>query len=438
MARASRNVSKGASARRLLLALLAVFVAGCANDVSKPTKVQRMLLEPARNAEARGDDVAAFRGYLSAAKDGLAYAQYKVAGFYEQGRGTMQDDAEAVRWYQAASDRGHARATRNLARMYETGRGVPQDDARALALYREAAAGGEASAEFKVGQFLERGRGTAPDPMAAVEHYRAAARAGQVNAQLALARLFRTDEDDVPQDPDRAERWYGEALEGLVADARRGDALALERLADLYLKGRGVPKDAGQAVALYEAAAKAGRLGARVKLARVLHKGVDGVPADPTRAASHFQVAVDEGHPSSGYTLAQMYADGEGVPQDGARAVALYRESLEQGDTRAYVRLGDLYAKGEAVRQDQEEAVRWYTLAAEHGDPRGYYRLGEAYERGHGVPQDLVHSLMWYSLALQSDYEPASARVERVAAKLEPGDTDRAGQLAEAWQQEQG
>jgi hypothetical protein len=45
---------------------------------------------------------------------------------------------------------------------------------------------------------------------------------------------------------------------------------------------------------------------------------------------------------------------------------------------------------------------------------------------------------MWYSLALQSDYEPARARVERVAAKLEPGDTDRAAQLAEAWQQGQG
>lgn len=437
MARAFRNVSMGASARGLLLLLLAVFVAGCANDAAKPSKIQRMLLEPARAAEERGDYVAAFRNYLSAAKDGVVYAQLKVAGFYEQGRGTATDDAEAARWYQAAADRGVARAQRNLARMYETGRGVPQDDARALALYREAAAGGEASAHYKVGQLTETGRGTAADPMAAVEHYRAAAQAGEVNAQLALARLFRTDEGDVPEDAERSARWYGEAIEQLEAEASRGDAQARERLGDLYLNGRGRPANVNLALAHYGAAARSGRTGAQLKLARLLQEGADGIPPDPAKAASYFQMAADQGHAGAVYALAQMYADGEGVPQDGARAVALYRESVEQGETRAYVRLGDLYAKGDAVSLNYEEAVGWYTLAAEHGDPRGFYRLGEAYERGHGVPEDLVQALMWYSLAQQSDYEPATARVERVAAKLEPADTDRAAQLAEAWQQNQ-
>ena len=139
MARAFWSVSTAASARRLLL-LLAVLVVGCANQVGKPSKIQRILLQPARDAEQRGDDVTALRAYLSAAKDGVVYAQFKVAGFYEQGRGTPQNYAEAARWYQAAADRGHPQAQRNLARMYENGRGVPQDDAKALALYREAAA----------------------------------------------------------------------------------------------------------------------------------------------------------------------------------------------------------------------------------------------------------------------------------------------------------
>ena len=285
MARAFRNVSMGASARGLLLLLLAV-VAGCANSAGKPSKIQRMLLEPARAAEERGDYVAAFRNYLSAAKDGVVYAQLKVAGFYEEGRGTATDDAEAARWYQAAADRGVARAQRNLARMYETGRGVPQDDARALALYREAAAGGEASAHYKVGQLTETGRGTAADPMAAVEHYRAAAQAGEVDAQLALARLFRTDEGNVPEDAERSAQWYGEAIEQLEADARSGDAQASERLGDLYLNGRGAPANVDMAVAHYEAAARSGRTGAQLKLARLLHEGADGVPPIPRRRPS--------------------------------------------------------------------------------------------------------------------------------------------------------
>ena len=88
--------------------------------------------------------------------------------------------------------------------------------------------------------------------------------------------------------------------------------------------------------------------------------------------------------------------------------------------------------------RDYAEAVSWYDLAAKHGDPRGFFRLGEAYERGRGVPADLVQALMWYSLAQQSEYEPAAERVRRVATQLGPGETERASQLAEAWQHDQG
>jgi hypothetical protein len=274
--------------------------------------------------------------------------------------------------------------------------------------------------------------------MAALEYYRVAAQAGQVDAQLALARLFRADEGDVPEDPVMAARWYDEAVANLEVEARRGDPVARERLADLYLRGRGVRKNVDQALRLYEAAARSGRTSAQLTLARLLHQGEDGVAADPAKAAIYFQIAADQGNASAGYALAQMYADGDGVAQDGARAVALYKQSLAQGETRSYLRLGDLYAKGDAVRQDYVEALRWYNLAAEHGDPRGFFRLGEAYERGRGVSVDLVQALMWYSLADQSEYEPAAERVERVAAKLEPGETARAAQLAAAWQQEQG
>jgi TPR repeat protein len=417
--------------------LLAILMVGCANDIGKPNKVQRMMLEPARQAERRGDDVAALRHYLSAAQEGVVHAQYAVARFYEEGRGTPQNDPEAAGWYQAAADQGHATAQRNLARMYESGRGVPQDDRKALALYRQAAAGGEASAQYKVGEFVERGRGTPADPAAAVPFYRAAAQAGQVDAQLALARLFGSEDNSVPHDPAQAARWYGEAVTQLEAEARRGDPAALERLGDLYLGG-GAAHNVERGLAMYEAAADRGRTGARVKLARLLHRGEDGVAPDPAKAATYFRMAAEEGHVGAGYTLAQMYADGDGVPQDGSRAVALYELSAAQGETRAYARLGDLYARGEAVPQDRAAAVGWYTLAAEHGDAKGLFKLGEAYERGHGVPVDLVQALMWYSLAEQAAYDQASARVERVAAKLAPGDTERAAQLAAAWQQDQG
>jgi TPR repeat protein len=118
--------------------------------------------------------------------------------------------------------------------------------------------------------------------------------------------------------------------------------------------------------------------------------------------------------------------------------VALYRQSAADGEIRSYAKLGDLYANGDAVPRDEAQAIEWYTRAAEQGDPKGMYRLGQAHERGRGVDTDLVVALMWYHLAAQGEYEPATRGVERIEAKLAPQDTERAAQLAEAWQQDQG
>ena len=58
---------------------------------------------------------------------------------------------------------------------------------------------------------------------------------------------------------------------------RSGDAQASERLGDLYLNGRGAPANVDLALAHYEAAARSGRTGAQLKLARLLQEGADGV-----------------------------------------------------------------------------------------------------------------------------------------------------------------
>ena len=344
--------------------------------MASPTRIQRMMLEPARNAERRGDDVAAFREYRSAAQRGLAYAQYTVARFYEQGRGTQQDDAEAARWYQAASDQGFAEAHRNLARMYEDGRGVPQDDAKALALYRKAAASGDASAEFKVGPV--RGAAAAgPRPIPwrrcrtiAPRQRRAwSTRSwrwpGCSGPTTACPRTRKGRPSGTPKPPAQLE-----------VEARSGDAQASEQLGRAVPGRSRRPQEPGQSRGAVRGGG-ARRPHRRPGQARAaLQKGADGVAADPAKAAEYFQMASDQGHRGASYALAQMYGDGEGVPQDGARAVALYEASVEQGETRAYARLGDLYAKGEAVRQDHVEAVRWYTAGGRAWRPQGPVQAG--------------------------------------------------------------
>ena len=74
--------------RKSLLVLVALIaIDGCATGF-KPNRIQRMRFEPARQAEQRGDYATALAVYESAAEDGIAYAQYRVARMYESGLGT--------------------------------------------------------------------------------------------------------------------------------------------------------------------------------------------------------------------------------------------------------------------------------------------------------------------------------------------------------------
>ncbi len=102
--------------------------------------------------------------------------------------------------------------------MYAEGDGVPQDDKEALRWFRLAAAQGNAMAQNSLGLTYERGQG-------------------------------------VPKDYQKALRWYrlaqGQAYEEAILSYRRaanqGDATAQYNLGEMYMLGRGVPKDYTQA-----------------------------------------------------------------------------------------------------------------------------------------------------------------------------------------------
>jgi uncharacterized protein len=149
-----------------------------------------MRFEPARMAELRDDHATALAIYEDAAVDGIAYAQYRVAGMYESGLGTGRDYRQAARCTPPPRSRGMPERSEASPGCTSMVRGVEQDAAAALALYRKAVASGDVAASFKVGQFLERGQSTEPDPAAAVPYDRVAAEAGRFDARLALAQLY--------------------------------------------------------------------------------------------------------------------------------------------------------------------------------------------------------------------------------------------------------
>jgi hypothetical protein len=97
-------------------------------------------LEDAHAAYLKQDYTTALRLYRQLADQGNAWAQNRLGGMYDYGRGVPQDYAQAVKWYRLAADQGYAWAQNNLGNMYELGQGVPQDYVEAHKWFNLAAA----------------------------------------------------------------------------------------------------------------------------------------------------------------------------------------------------------------------------------------------------------------------------------------------------------
>jgi TPR repeat protein len=425
------GIAFGGFGRWMLVLVILAMIGGCARG-PQTNRVQSMMLQPAREAERVGNDERAFELYKDVAEDGIVAAQYKLAQFYEKGRGTPQNDAEAARWYEAAATAGETRAYVPLARLYESGRGVPKDETRAHELYLQAVESGDAFAAYNVARFLEKGQNGTPDPEGAGRYYQIAAEVGHDGAQLALADRY-SGGDGLAADPEKAEQLYAEAAKTVMAKAKSGNVYAQDRLGRLYLEGKGVPKDPKAGITWLNTAAVNGYIWAQMRLAQLFERGVDGVEPNGAMAARYYEMAAKQGAPGANYALAKIYAFSKDVARDGQRAAELFQQSAAEGNVDAYAMLGDLYGRSNALPRDDAEAVRWYMEGARHGDAKALFRLGEAYEAGRGVPQDPAQALMWYLLSEEQDPERTGDRVQQLVTELDPATATRAERLAEAW-----
>jgi uncharacterized protein len=111
-------------------------------------------------------------------------------------------------------------------------------------------------------------------------YWEKAAEQGTVDKQLSVANGYSSKEDFY-----QAAKWYRKA-------ADKGDGEALEKLADLYRTGKGVPQDYKQAFDLYLAAAKKGY--GHWSLGSMYQHG-EWVNVDLVKAYAHYNLAGKSG-----------------------------------------------------------------------------------------------------------------------------------------------
>jgi TPR repeat protein len=107
-----------------------------------------------QNVSATQFDIIAER-----AKDGDAFAQYRLGKRFEFGTGVTANTREAFKWYRKSAKQGLVFAQFTLGNQYKFGNGVPESDIKAVAWYRRAAKQGHIGAQFNLGTMYFNGDG---------------------------------------------------------------------------------------------------------------------------------------------------------------------------------------------------------------------------------------------------------------------------------------
>lgn len=218
-----------------------------------------------------------------------------------------------------------------------------------------------------------------PDPTASIK---AGHQASTADDHLTERALF-GDKDAQPH-PEHALFDEGHARDHAAAkpltidDAlEAGDPLALYDTASEQLQGSG---DKARAAGLMKEAASKGLAMAQYRLAKLYEKG-EGVPRDIAAARGWAEKAAINGNVKAMHDLAVFYAEGDSGPQSYSAAVEWFRQASELGLVDSQFNLAVLYEQGLGVSQDNAEAAYWFEIAGRAGDADGARRARALYDK---------------------------------------------------------
>lgn len=194
--------------------------------------------------------------------------------------------------------------------------------------------------------------------------YLSAAQAGNPLAQFSVALFHRQGWGQQPKDAAEACRWFGRSAEGAIPAAAHfygecldaeqpsqaahwyqqagelGHAISWCHLADLYMQGRGVPRDPARGLSLCQQAAQTGAIPASLRVGLYLLQGESEI-RDPAAAHQWFEQVPDL--PEAQYWLGVQHRDGLGVQADAAEALQWFERAAAQGYLPAYLPTAELY-----------------------------------------------------------------------------------------------
>ncbi|MDQ8020241.1 MAG: tetratricopeptide repeat protein [Moraxellaceae bacterium] len=219
-----------------------------------------------------------------------------------------------------------------------------------------------------------------------------AADQGNPNAMLVMAERYMQGKG-VAKDAAQARAW-------LVKAAEAGNAEAMFRLGEAH-EMRWPPFDYGQARLWYGKAAEAGHAGGMAGLG-AMHINGQGGPVNDAQARLWFERAAQAGNGRGMNGMASLYEEARGgMPKNMALSTQWRDRALATGDVRAMLAVGWQVIGGERTgRETPAQALNLIRQAADAGWPVAMHYMGYVYMEGKGgLEKNDVIALDWFHRA---------------------------------------
>ncbi len=196
-----------------------------------------------------------------------AAAMTLIGAIYHDGAAVGRNDFEASRWYRLASNLGDPEAAYELgALLLQGANGVPKDIAQAKEQFERAAAKNQPAALYNLGVMaLDASNGHKADFAKAAQYFLRSANAGDDDGAYSYGVMLREGKG-MPQDITEGAHWLKRASDGGIVAGEVEYAIML-------FNGEGVPKDEAGAVKILQIAAAKGNPIAQNRIAHLYVAG---------------------------------------------------------------------------------------------------------------------------------------------------------------------
>jgi TPR repeat protein len=211
--------------------------------------------------------------------------------------------------------------------------------------------------------------------------------------------------------------WDGRAARRLYAAAMAGEVDAALALGLAYAEGRGLPRDAAEAMHWLRRAAEAGQSEAQWHLAMLLSASPPNSVAaeprqDPAQALDWALRAAETGHAESQALAAQLLEHGPAERRH--EAADWYRRAAEGGSAAGALGHALGLIRGARNEQGAAAALPWLERAVMAELPAALHLLGTMREQGIGAPADMVSAAALQRRAAEAGLSAAQRALGRM------------------------